>query len=267
MTPLIDPRRLRADAVGAILDRQSGHVMSSLSVSDIVAVLVEWWVTQERDLGPGSADLILSKGHAAPALYAALEQVHPELELTGSNLRRAGSVFHGHPRAGALPSVIVSTGSLGVGVAFAVGRALARRSSGYAGQVIVIASDGEFQEGLTWEALQIAGRLNLNNLLVIVDANHWQTSGRVPESSSPGRYRLPVEFEMSEIDGHDPDSIGSAVTQVATKPRLVVARTSRVHYLPSVGNNMELYGDKVSPELDRILRVDLGIPLLAREAT
>ncbi len=252
----IDAARLRADAVEAILQRKSGHVMSSLSASDLIASALSWLTqlpTAENALTP---TLVLSKGHAAPALYAGLAQIDPSLSFSGQTLRRIDSPFGGHPRAGAVPTVLASTGSLGVGLAFAVGVALgdpARR-------VVAIASDGELQEGLAWEALRIAARHRLGNLLIFVDFNGWQTSSAVPPGEAFGGAMGLRDVAAVEVDGHDTQAIGTLLARWdCTSPRLVRARTSRLRYIPSITSPDELYGDRIPDHTRRALQYDLRI--------
>lgn len=255
----IDAARLRADAVESILQRRSGHVLSSLSASDLIASSLSWLTQLQTADEAMVPTLVLSKGHAAPALYAGLAQIVPALSFSGQTLRRIGSPFGGHPRAGAVPTVLASTGSLGVGLAFAAGVALgdpARR-------VVVIASDGELQEGLAWETLRIASRRRLRNLLILVDFNGWQTSSAVPPGESFDGAMGLRDVEAVEVDGHDTQAIGSLLDRWdCTSPRLVRARTSRLRYLPSLTSPDELYGDRIPDHTRRALQHDLCIDLV-----
>lgn len=259
MPSRIDATALRRDAVAAILGRKSGHIMSSLSVSDVIAAGLEWWYAQREQTGEASADLILSKGHAAPALYAGLAQLMPPVLFTADSLRHRDSAFQGHPSAGALPSILCTTGSLGIGVAFAVGRALARTTDGHGGRVVVIASDGELQEGLTWESIHIAARFQLAALTIVVDSNGWQTSGPVPGSLATATDWQMSTIETVHVDGHDTGALRQVFDNPAGGPRLVMAHTNRLTYLPSLDDPAELYGDRVPPETVKLISRDLGI--------
>lgn len=255
----IDAARLRADAVESILHRKSGHVMSSLSASDLIASALSWLTQLPAADEVMASTLVLSKGHAAPALYAGLAQIDASLSFSGQTLRRIDSPFGGHPRAGAVPTVLTSTGSLGVGLAFAAGVALGDPTR----RVVVIASDGELQEGLAWETLRIAARCRLRNLLILVDFNGWQTSSAVPSGETFSGAMGLRDVETVEVDGHDTQAIGSLLARWdCTSPRLVRATTSRLRYLPSLTNPDELYGDRIPDHTRLALQQDLGIDLV-----
>lgn len=252
----IDAAKLRADAVGAILLRGSGHVMSSLSVSDLVASCLDWLSRLGEEEDSPAATFVLSKGHAAPALYAGLAQMDGSLKLSGQTLRRIDSPFGGHPRSGSVPTVVASTGSLGIGLAFAAGVALGDPDR----RVVVVASDGELQEGLSWEILRIAARHRLRNLLVLVDSNGWQTSSAVPPSEAfTGAMGL-RNFETATLDGHDAKAIDNVLARWnCVLPRLIHALTDRLQYLPSLSKPDELYGDRIPDDTKTAILRDLRV--------
>jgi transketolase len=225
-----------------------GHIGSALSVADLVTVTLDY----VRGLGttsPTRDRCVLSKGHAAMALYANLGMrgILSAQDLDG--FCGEGSLIATHPMA-AVPGIDFSTGSLGQGITFAVGAALAGVKAGDDRRVFCILSDSELDEGSTWESVLIAAHHNLNNLTVLLDLNGQQALGRtrdilavqgVPQAwASLGR-------NVTEIPGHDPQAIAEAIEGALVSeggPHLVVAKTvagygvpfmeARVkwHYLP-----------------------------------
>ena len=226
-------RRIRQDIVRMLHAAGSGHPGGSLSVTDLLTALV----FHELKLDPGRPDwperdrLVLSKGHAAPALYAALAErgFLPREELL--TLRRLGSRLQGHVDRGKLPVIEASTGCLGQGVGIAVGMALDARLGHRAHRVYAVLGDGECQEGSTWEALMAAGHYRLSNFVAILDRNGIETDG--PTESILGiepigdKFRA-FRFHTLEIDGHDFGQILDAFAEArrfVDGPTAIVART------------------------------------------
>lgn len=179
--------RVREDILTSVHSAGSGHPGGSLSAADLFTCLYfdvlnidpqkpDW---EERDR------FVLSKGHTAPGLYAALSErgYFPREEL--QTLRRIGSRLQGHPNMRDLPGVDMSTGSLGQGISVAVGMALGAKLDGASWQVYTLVGDGELQEGQVWEAAMFAGAKKLDNLTVIVDNNNLQIDGTVEAVNSP----------------------------------------------------------------------------------
>ena len=174
---------------------------------------------------------MLSKGHTAPGLYAALalRGYFPEEDLL--TLRQIGSHLQGHPNMNLTPGVDMSTGSLGQGVSTAAGMALAAKYQGKDCRVYTLLGDGEIQEGEVWEAFMFAHHYNLDNLCVIIDNNGLQIDGRVEDVMSP--YPIPEKlrafgFQVFEINGHDFEQMESAFNQAReTKgvPSAIVMKT------------------------------------------
>ena len=223
---------IRADVLGMVHRARAAHVGSSLSVVDILAVLYgevlhhraaepEW---PERDR------LILSKGHAAAAGYAALARVgYFPPELLASYCAN-DSPLAGHLTAAAgAPGVEVSTGSLGHGMPIGAGMAVHAKRTGAGHRVFVILSDGECDEGTTWEASLFAAHHQLANLCVVVDYNRIQSFGRVDEVLAlepfAEKWRA-FGWDVHEVDGHDHDALRLVLKgSHQTQPRLVVANT------------------------------------------
>lgn len=211
----------------------SGHPGGSLSAADILTALY-FHVLRLDPENPGWPErdrFVLSKGHAAPALYAALAErgFFPVSEL--DRLRRLGSPLQGHPDMKSLPGVEASTGSLGQGLSFAVGLALAARLDKASWRVYVMLGDGEIQEGQVWEAAMAASHHGLDNLTAYLDYNGLQIDGPVEEvmSISPvaDKWRA-FGWNVIEVDGHDISAILRATRdarETKGRPTIIVART------------------------------------------
>ncbi len=225
--------RVRQHIIEGTFNAKSGHPGGSLSAADVITYLY----FKEMKVDPANpqwADrdrFVLSKGHAAPALYAALAEkgFFPVEEI--KNLRKPTSFLQGHPDMKGVPGVDMSTGSLGQGVSCAVGMALAGKIAGKDYRVYSVLGDGEIQEGQVWEAAMFASHKKLGNLMIFVDNNDLQIDGTMEEVNSP--YPIPEKFQAFgwntvEIDGHDFDQIESAVAQaksVMDKPTAVIMHT------------------------------------------
>ncbi|WP_307739039.1 1-deoxy-D-xylulose-5-phosphate synthase N-terminal domain-containing protein [uncultured Parolsenella sp.] len=213
---------------------KSGHPGGSLGAADIITYLY----FQEMNLDPANPSwperdrFVLSKGHCAPALYAALAErgYFPTEEL--ETLRHIGSSLQGHPNMNDTPGVDMSTGSLGQGVSAAVGMALAAKHWGDAYRVYALLGDGECEEGQVWEAAMFAGNHALDNLVVVVDHNGLQIDGPVDEVNSPmplaDKFRA-FKFHVIELaDGNDMAQVRAAfeaAREVKGAPVAIVAET------------------------------------------
>ena len=214
---------------------RAGHPGGSLSAADLFAYLYfkelnidparPRWVDRDR--------FVLSKGHSAPGLYAALAHrgFFPVNDLL--SLRRIGSYLQGHPNMTTVPGVDMSTGSLGQGVSAAAGMALAARYQGKTCRVYALLGDGEIQEGEVWEALMFAHHYKLDNLCVIIDNNGLQIDGKIEDVMSPypivDKLRA-FGFAVAEIDGHDFEQMEAAFAQAReTKgvPTAIVMKTTK----------------------------------------
>lgn len=211
----------------------SGHPGGSLSIADDLAYL--YW--KEMHIDPAAPKMptrdrfVLSKGHAAPALYGALALRGYFPESWIPTLRKVGSALQGHPDMKNIPGVDMSSGSLGQGVSCAVGMALSAKLDKADWRVYTILGDGEIQEGQVWEAAMFAAAKKLDNLVVIVDNNNLQIDGTVEQVNSP--YPIPEKFaafgfHVIEIDGNDPEQIETAFAEARTvngKPVAIVQKT------------------------------------------
>ncbi len=249
---------MRADIVRMIAEAGSGHPGGSLSCADILAALYFGGVLEHDPENPeweGRDRFILAKGHAAPALYAALAQAgyFPTDEL--ATLRKLGSRLQGHPDSNQVPGVEVSTGSLGQGLSIAAGAAAGLKLDGKPQAVFALLGDGECQEGQVWEAAMFAAHRGLDNLVAVVDRNGLQIDGRTCDVCDPGD--LGAKFaafgwDVTEVDGHDASALvevlGAAKAARAGKPHAVIARTVKGKGVPFMENEAGWHGKAPNAE-------------------
>jgi len=207
-----------------------GHIGSSLSIADVLAAVYGATLRGELD-DPDRDRFILSKGHAALALYAALMEAGHLSREQFETYCADGTVVGGHPEH-ALDGVEFSTGSLGHGLSIGAGVALGERLRRSPSRVFVLISDAECNEGSVWEAVMFAAHHRLANLVAIVDANGQQALGRTSEvlDLEPMRDRwLAFGWNAQEVDGHDPHALAAAFGELRADsgpPHVVVARTT-----------------------------------------
>ena len=249
---------MRADIVRMIAEAGSGHPGGSLSCADILAALYFGGVLEHDPRNPqweGRDRFILAKGHAAPALYAALAQAGyiPREEL--ATLRKLGSRLQGHPDSNQVPGVEVSTGSLGQGLSVAAGAAAGLKLDGAPQTVFALLGDGECQEGQVWEAAMFAAHRQLDNLVAVVDRNGLQIDGRTCDVCDPGD--LGAKFaafgwDVDEVDGHDLDALvavlGAAKAGRDGRPHAVIARTVKGKGVPFMENEAGWHGKAPNAE-------------------
>lgn len=243
-------RRLRLHIVRMISRAASGHPGGSLSAADIVAFLFfrEMRLDPRNPAMPDRDRFVLSKGHAAPVLYAALAErgYFPAAEL--DRLRQADSCLQGHPHRLDTPGVEASTGSLGQGLSMACGMALGLRLSQSPARVFALIGDGESQEGQIWEAAMTAGFRKLANLCVFLDYNDLQIDGRVSavkDIAPVGAKWQAFGWRVEQIDGHDFGQIEAALAAFAAereRPTLVVARTVKGKGVSFMEDNVAFHG-------------------------
>ena len=225
--------KIRMAIIEGTFNAKSGHPGGSLSIAEDMAYL--YW--KELNIDPqnpnweGRDRFVLSKGHAAPALYGALaHRGYFPVELIAT-LRKSDSILQGHPDMKNIPGVDMSSGSLGQGISCAVGMALAGKLDKADYRVYTILGDGEIGEGQVWEAAMFASAKGLDNLVVIVDNNNLQIDGTIEEVNSP--YPIPEKFaafgfHVIEIDGNDLDQLEAAFAEAKTvsgKPTCIVQKT------------------------------------------
>lgn len=259
-------RKLRILVVKMIGQAGSGHPGGSLSIAEILTYLYFKAMNIDPE-NPQKADrdrFVLSKGHAAPALYGilALRGFFPEGELT--SLRKIDSILQGHPHRIDTPGVEASTGSLGQGLSMACGMAIGLGISAIPARVYAIIGDGESQEGQIWEAAMTAGFRKINHLCVFLDYNNLQIDGKVSEIKDI----LPIKekwesfrWNVVEINGHDLNEIERAVTifcSETSRPTLVIARTIKGKGVSFMENNVDFHGKAPTREEMDIALKELG---------
>ena len=223
---------VRMGIIEGVHSAKAGHPGGSLSCADILTYLylAHMNVDPKNPKMPNRDRLVLSKGHAAPALYSVLAQKgYFEVE-TLKTLRQIGSILQGHPDLKHIPGVDMSTGSLGQGISCAVGMALSSKHFGDNYNVYTVLGDGEIEEGQVWEAAMFAANKKLSNLTAFVDYNNLQIDGTIEEVNSA--YPIDEKFKAFNwhtitIDGHDFEQIESALKEAATvdKPVAIIAKT------------------------------------------
>ncbi|MDE2292611.1 MAG: transketolase [Elusimicrobia bacterium] len=249
-------RDLRVDIIRMIEAAGSGHPGGSLSVIDLLTVLYAKFLRHDpkRPDWPDRDRLILSKGHACPALYAVMahEGYFPKAELM--TLRRLGSPLQGHPDRLRLPGIEASTGSLGQGLSIAIGLALAAQLDKKDWHTWCVLGDGETQEGQVWEALMAAPKFKLGNLTAVFDYNGGQIDGPVNEimSLQPLADKLKAfNWSVHVIDGHDLAAIAKAFAAAKAekdRPTAIVAQTVKGKGVSFMENNIDWHGKAPTKE-------------------
>ena len=247
---------VRKDILTEVYHAKSGHPGGSLSVADILTCLY----FEEMHVDPQNPDmadrdrLVLSKGHAAPALYAVLAEkgYFPKEEL--KSLRALGSRLQGHPNMNDTPGVDMTSGSLGQGVSAAVGMALSAKLTGDTYRVYAVLGDGELEEGQVWEAMMFAGNKQLDNLVIVADSNGIQLDGTVEEINSP----QPIDEKMKAfhihpivVDGHDFDQLHRAFEEARTvkgQPTAIIAKTVKGKGVSYMENQVSWHGSAPNKE-------------------
>lgn len=249
-------RVVRRHIIEMTAEAGSGHPGGSLSCTDILTALYFniLNIDPERPKWPERDRFVLSKGHAAPALYAVLAErgYFPKEELL--NIRQTGSMLQGHPDMKGTPGVDMSTGSLGQGLSVANGMALSAKLDKKDFRVYVVLGDGEIQEGQVWEAAMSAAHYKLDNLTAFVDHNGLQIDGAVTEVMSPEVVKDKFKafgWHVIDIDGHDFGEIISAVEEAKTiknRPTMIVAKTVKGKGVPFMENQAGWHGKAPSKE-------------------
>lgn len=238
---------LRKKAVTMIYEAQSGHPGGSLSVADFVTACYfrEMDIDPQNPKWPDRDRFVLSKGHVCPIQYAALGTLGFFPEEVLHTLRQEGSKLQGHPDMKKCPGIDISTGSLGQGLACAVGMALAAKRDGKKYRVFVAVGDGEAQEGEIWEACQTANKYELDNLIVFVDNNNLQIDGTTDEvmpNIDLGNKFAAFGFDVYRINGNDMQQVVDTLDAIRMrsngKPKCIFAQTVKgkgVSYMENQG--------------------------------
>jgi len=249
-------KQIRRDIVTMVGAAKSGHPGGSLSAAEILTYLYfeEMNVKPEDPKWADRDRFVLSKGHAAPVLYATLAHkgFFPVEEL--GTLRKLGSHLQGHPDMKKVPGVDMSTGSLGTGISAAVGMALACQMDKKENYVYTVLGDGEIQEGQVWEAAMAAAHYKLDNLIAFVDNNGLQIDGNIDDVLSPN----PIDakfaafgWHVQVIDGHDFAQIAEAVAAAKAakgQPSVIVAKTVKGKGVSYMENQAGWHGSAPNAE-------------------
>ena len=247
---------IKLGALEGVYSANSGHPGGSLSISDILAYLY----FEEMNIDPGNpkkADrdrFVLSKGHTAPALYAALAEkgFFPREDL--KTFRQVDSYLQGHPDMKGVPGVDMTTGSLGLGFSAACGMALSAKVFGDKYRVWAVLGDGEAEEGQVWEAAMFASHKKLDNLCIFLDYNGLQIDGPIDEVNGPAPFDTKFEsfgWNVQVIDGHDFEQIDSAVKAAKSckgKPTAIICNTVKGRGVSFMENSVGWHGKAPNKE-------------------
>ncbi len=229
----IKAKNIRASIIEMLAEAGSGHTAGALGMADIFALL--YFHTLKHDpknpLMESRDRLVLSNGHICPVLYATMAEAgyFPKEELL--TLRKFGSRLQGHPHREYMPWLETSSGPLGSGLSQAVGMAISEKIYGGIKNIYAILSDGEHDEGNTWEAIMLAGKEKLANLIVIVDRNHIQISGNTERIMPLGDLKQKYKdfgWNIFEVDGHDFWQVNNAIflaNRNKVSPSVIIANT------------------------------------------
>ncbi len=243
-------RHMRRDIVDMVYAANSGHPGGSLSSADILAVLYGHVLRHDpkQPSWPDRDRFVMSKGHASPLMYAALGEAGYFSKDLFPGFRSFGSILQGHNDATQVPGVEMSAGSLGMGLAFGMGHALAAKLDGKAYRTYVLLGDGELQEGQIWEAAMSAPFHKLSNLTAIVDRNHIQNDDFVEATTLleplADKWRA-FSWHVEECDGHNAGAILDAldkVRQVTDRPQVIIAHTIKGKGISYMENNPAFHG-------------------------
>ena len=258
-------RQLRVDAIRASTAAGSGHPSSSMSAADLMAVLLARYLRYDWDHpdNPANDHFVLSKGHASPLLYAMFKAagVVGDEELM-TTYRRAGRL-QGHPTP-ILPWVDVATGSLGQGIGYGVGIALAgKKLDSLPYRVWALCGDSEMAEGSVWEALDKAAQYGLDNFTAIIDVNRLGQVGATELGWDVERYAHRVTAfgcRALTIDGHDIDEIAAAyeAVKLADGPTVIIARTVKGSGFSEIANSPDWHGKPLPPDMAQRAIEELG---------
>ena len=248
--------KVRMNIIEGVHAAKSGHPGGSLSCADILTYLYfkEMNIDPENPKMENRDRFVLSKGHAAPALYGVLaERGFFDAELM-KTLRHPGSILQGHPDMKNVPGVDMSTGSLGQGISAAVGMALSSKHFGTGFNVYAVLGDGEIEEGQVWEAAMFAANKGLSNLTAFVDYNNLQIDGTVEEVNSPAPIDKKFEafgWHTIIINGNDFDEIEKALEEAKTidKPVCIIAKTIKGLGVSYMENAVNWHGAAPNDEL------------------
>lgn len=256
---------IRQDIIKMLVEAGSGHSAGPLGMADIFTALYFNILNHDplRPDWPERDRLLLSNGHICPVRYATMAQVgyFPISEL--KTLRKLGSRLQGHPHRTSLPGLETTSGPLGSGLSQSVGLALAGRIDKASFRVYCLMSDGEQDEGNTWEAVMLAGKLKINNMTALIDRNNIQIDGFTEDIMPLENLRAKYEafnWYVIEIDGHNFEEIIAAFNQakaIFEKPTLIIAHTIPGKGVDFMENKFEWHGKPPNPEEAKLALTEL----------
>ena len=258
-------RQIRIGIIEAVHSAKSGHPGGSLSIADVLAYLYN----EEMNIDPKNPKcecrdrLVLSKGHCAPGLYAALANrgYFPVEDL--KTFRHTTSYLQGHPDMKHTPGVDMSSGSLGQGTSVSCGMALASKMDNHPRRIYAILGDGETQEGEVWEAAMFAAHYGLSNLCWLVDFNGLQIDGAITDVMNPTPYDKKFEafgWNVVECDAHDFDSIEAAYKAARActdKPTVIISHSTKGKGVSYMENKASWHGAAPNDEQYEIAMAEL----------
>ena len=263
---------VRKGIIEAVYNAKSGHPGGALSCADILTVLYfnQMNVDEKKPNDPNRDRLVLSKGHACPALYSVLAQKgYFDKELL-KTFRKIGSDLQGHPDMKKVPGVDMTTGSLGQGLSAAVGMAIASKMDKAGCKVYCIVGDGEIEEGQVWEALTAASKNKLDNLCVILDNNNLQIDGEIEKVGGMNNLTERFQsfgFNVINVDGHNIDNLIDAFTtakQTKGKPSVIIAKTIKGKGVSFMENQAGWHGKAPNEEEHNLAMEELNNMLIEK---
>ena len=244
---------IRQDVIEMLVEAGSGHTAGPLGMADVFTALY-FDVLNHNPRKPMWNDrdyVILSNGHICPVLYAALARSGYFAKRELMTLRKLGSRLQGHPHRGSLPGIETTSGPLGSGISQAVGMALALKMDKKKNRVFVLTSDGEHDEGNTWEAVLLAPKHKLNNIVALMDRNHIQIDGRTEDVLGLEPLKKKYEsfnWDCEVVNGHDIKAIIKACNKKSKKPRMILCETVPGKGVKFMEKKYEWHGKPHSPE-------------------
>jgi transketolase len=245
--------KIRVHIIEMTSEAGSGHPGGSMSSAELLTVLY-FSVLRHRPDDPewdGRDKFVLSKGHAAPVLYAALAESGYFSTDELLTLRKLGSRLQGHPSKGKLPGVEMSTGSLGQGLSMSCGMALAAKLDKKDTKVYCLLGDGEMQSGQNWEALMLASHYKLDNLKIFIDRNRLQIMGHTEETMSVDPLAAKLRsfgFKTVTVDGHNVNALIKTCKKVSDRPVAVIMNTVKGKGVSFMENNANFHGRSCRPD-------------------
>lgn len=249
-------KTIRKDVIKMITEAKSGHTGGSLSAADLITLLFfhEMRIDPSNPSWTGRDRFVLSKGHAAPALYAALIEKGYISKDELHCLRKIGHILQGHPDMKHIPGVDMTTGSLGQGFSAACGMALAAKIDKASWQVFALLGDGELEEGQIWEAAMYAAHHKLDHLTAFVDNNGLQIDGPVTEVMSPapiGEKFKAFGWHVIHVNGHSLEELHLAIDEarsISGKPTVIVMKTIKGKGVPEIEGQVGWHGKAPNEE-------------------